>query len=39
MPAAMPVIPPYLLMRLENIPMSRVGKNEDAASPKANATV
>ncbi|CAI8283882.1 MAG: Uncharacterised protein [Bacteroidota bacterium] len=35
----MPLIAPSLFTRFENIPKSIAGKNEDAASPKASATV
>ena len=39
MPQIIPAIAPCWLIFLENIPMIRVGKKEDAANPKANATV
>ena len=34
-----PAVAPCLFILLEKMPISRVGKNDDAASPKAKATV
>ena len=38
-PQIIPAMAPSLLILLEKIPMIKVGKKEDAARPKANATV
>ena len=38
-PQIMPAIAPSLFIFFEKIPMINVGKKEDAASPKAKATV
>ena len=37
-PAIIPAMAPSLFMRLEKIPIKITGKNDEAASPKANAT-
>ena len=38
-PAIIPVIAPGPFILLEKIPITMAGKNEDAARPKANATI